>query len=175
MLFRSEKGCYYSINTPKTKAGMREIPMMDEVREAFYLEKQYQQEAEIESISRIDGYDDFVFVNRDGVVQNLGNLNKAIQRISRDCNCEIIEMQGIDSDPVLLPHFSCHNLRHTFATRLCESGINLKVIQDVLGHADVSTTMNIYINVTNDLKKKEIASFGSFMKQSESHGTTEQI
>ena len=172
---RDEKGCYYSINTPKTKAGMREIPMMDEVREAFYLEKQYQQEAEIESISRIDGYDDFVFVNRDGVVQNLGNLNKAIQRISRDCNCEIIEMQGIDSDPVLLPHFSCHNLRHTFATRLCESGINLKVIQDVLGHADVSTTMNIYINVTNDLKKKEIASFGSFMKQSESHGTTEQI
>lgn len=61
-----------------------------------------------------------------------------------------------------------HNLRHTFATRLCESGINLKVIQDVLGHADVKTTMNIYVDVTKEMKKKEIASFGSFMASAES-------
>ena len=137
--------------------------MMDEVKEAFLLEQQFQQEAEIESVSRIEGYGDFIFVNRDGVVQNLGNLNKAIQRISRDCNGEILDIQGIDSEPVLLPHFSCHNLRHTFATRLCASGIHLKVIQDVLGHADVSTTMNIYIDVTNDLKKKEMSDFGKYM------------
>ena len=46
------------------------------------------------------------------------------------------------SKPVLLPSFSCHTLIHTFTTRLCEFGINVKVIQDVLGHADFSTTLD---------------------------------
>lgn len=160
---RDEMGCYFSINTPKTKAGERTIPMTDAVREAFIMEREFQKEAEIESIGRVDGYDDFIFINRDGNVQNQGTLNKAIKRIMRDCNCDILEKKGADSNPVLLPNFSCHHLRHTFATRLCESGINLKVIQDVLGHADVSTTMNIYVDVTNDLKKKEIASFSSYL------------
>ena len=160
---RDEMGCYFSINTPKTKAGERIIPMTDAVREAFIMEREYQKEAEIESVGRVDGYDDFIFVNRDGNVQHQGTLNKAIKRIMRDCNCEILEKEGVDSNPVLLPNFSCHHLRHTFATRLCESGINLKVIQDVLGHADVSTTMNIYVDVTNDLKKKEILSFSSYL------------
>ena len=68
------------------------------------------------------------------------------------------------SSLVLLPDFSCHILRHTFATRLCESGINLKVIQDILGHVDVSTTMNIYVDVMKETKKKEIAAFSSYMK-----------
>lgn len=113
-------------------------------------------------------YDDFIFINRDGHVQNQGNPNKAIKRAIRDCNDEVLEKVGIESAPVLLPDFSCHNLRHTFATRLCESGINLKVIQDVLGHADVKTTMNIYVDVTKEMKKKEIASFGSFMASVES-------
>ena len=160
---RDEKGCYFSINTPKTKAGEREIPMTEGVKQAFMMEREYQEEAQITSKGHVDGYDDFIFVNRYGDVQNQGNLNKAIKRIMRDCNDEILEKYGADSDPVLLPHFSCHILRHTFATRLCESGINLKVIQNVLGHADISTTMDIYVDVTNALKKKEIAAFGDFM------------
>lgn len=160
---RDEKGCYFSINTPKTKAGVREIPMTDGVKKAFIMEKEYQNDAEIESVSRVDGYDDFIFVNRYGIVQNQSNLNKAIRRIMRDCNDEVLEKYGVDSNPVLLPHFSCHILRHTFATRLCESGINIKVIQSVLGHSDISTTMNIYVDVTNALKKKEIAAFGDYM------------
>ena len=63
-----------------------------------------------------------------------------------------------------LPHRGFHSLRHTFATRLCESGINIKVIQDVLGHADISTTMDIYCDVTNELKKKEFMNLGEFFK-----------
>ncbi len=39
--------------------------------------------------------------------------------------------------------------------RDCESGINVKVIQDVLGHADISTTMDIYVDVMDELKKRE--------------------
>ena len=56
---------------------------------------------------------------------------------------------------VLLPRFSCHTLRHTFTTRMCEAGVNIKVIQDALGHSDISTTLNIYADVTKELRKSE--------------------
>ncbi len=87
-------------------------------------------------------------------------MNKAIRRIIRDCNDEVL-LRGED-DPVLLPKFSCHSLRHTFTTRLCESGVNVKVIQDVLGHADISTTMDIYVDVTKDMKQKEFNVLGEY-------------
>ena len=142
---RDELGTYFSINTPKTDAGKREIPMIEGVRNAFELERQYQKENGIVSKSRIDGFEDFIFVNRNGEVQHQGTLNKALKRIARDCNDKVLLEQNIEDNPVLLPNFSCHILRHTFATRLCEAGVNLKVIQDILGHVDVSTTMNIYV------------------------------
>ena len=155
-------GCSFSVNTPKTKAGERTVPMMDDVKEAFLLEKKNQEDAGIKCTASVDCYTDFIFVNRYGDVQHQGTLNKAIRRIIRDCNDEVL-LKG-EKDPVLLPPFSCHSLRHTFATRLCESGINIKVIQDVLGHADISTTMDIYCDVTNELKKKEFTSLGEFFK-----------
>ena len=37
-------------------------------------------------------------------------------------------------EPLILPDFSCHHLRHTFCTRLCENESNLKVIQTIMGH-----------------------------------------
>ena len=146
-------GVYYNIHTPKTQAGNRKVPMLAFVKEAFLMEKQYQEENGIHCTKTVDGYLDFIFVNRFGDVQHHGTLNKAIARFSRDCNDEILS-KGT-SDPVLLPHFSCHSLRHTFATRMCEQGVNIKVIQDILGHADVTTTLNIYADATKDLKKKE--------------------
>ena len=56
--------------------------------------------------------------------------------------------------PILLPHFSCHHLRHTFTTRLIEVGTNVKVVQEILGHADISTTLDIYADVTKDTKMR---------------------
>ena len=160
---RDELGTYFIINTPKTEAGCREIPMVAGVREAFEMIREYQQETGIQSKVRIDGYENFIFVNKDGNMQHHGTLNKAIKRICRDCNDQVLLEQGIESNPVLLPNFSCHILRHTFATRLCESGINIKVIQDVLGHVDVSTTMDIYVDVMNETKKRELANFDGYM------------
>ena len=84
------------------------------------------------------------------------------KRSTRDCNDEILNNADGDEFPLLLPHFSCHSLRHTFATRLCEAGLNIKVIQDVLGHKDISTTMDIYVDVTKELKKKEFDNLGDF-------------
>lgn len=79
----------------------------------------------------------------------------------------VIYAEEVFNDKEIVFHTnSCHTLRHTFATRLCESGINVKVIQDVLGHADISTTMDIYVDVMDELKKREIASFDSYMAKS---------
>jgi len=161
---RDEKGCYFSINTPKTKAGTRTIPMTEEVKKAFLMEKEYQKEAGIKSTARVDGYDDFIFLNQNGNVQNQGTLNKAIRRIMRDCNSNVLDNTPEGSVPVLLPHFSCHILRHTFATRLCESGTSLKFVQTVLGHVDVSTTMNIYVSITAEVRQKEISAFESYLQ-----------
>lgn len=159
----SDNKCYFGINTPKTKAGERTIPIIDSVREALLQEKEYQRLTGIKSNSQIDGFDNFVFVNRFGMVQHQGTLNKAIRRIMRDCNDWVMDLKNKKGFE-LLPKFSCHTLRHTFTTRLCESGINIKVIQSVLGHSDISTTLDIYADVTKDLKKKEMSSFDDFIK-----------
>ena len=150
----SENGCYFTVNTPKTEAGERNIPMLDFVKEAFEQERINQKFQGIKCEVTIDGYTDFIFLNRNGNVQHQGTLNKALRRIIRDCNEEVIAKD--EENPVLLPRFSCHNLRHTFTTRLCESGMNIKAIQEILGHKDISTTMDIYAEATKDLKKREM-------------------
>lgn len=53
-------------------------------------------------------------------------------------------------------------MRHTFTTRMCEAGVNIKVMQDTLGHADISTTLNIYADVTKELKKEEFEGLDSY-------------
>ena len=158
-----KNGCYFNVNTPKTETSTRQVPMMDFVKEAFLKEKEYQEELGVECKATVDGYTDFIFVNRFGNVQHQGTLNKAIRRIIRDCNDEVL-LKGEDN-PVLLPHFSCHTLRHTFTTRMCEAGVNIKVIQDTLGHADIATTLNIYADVTKELKQTEFIGLDEFFKK----------
>jgi len=157
-----KKGCYFNVHTPKTEAGKRQVPMLDFVKEAFLMEKRNQQELGVQCKVVIDGYTDFIFVNRDGGTFYQGSLNKTIRRIIRDCNDEVLMKE--EENPVLLPHFSCHSLRHTFTTRMCEAGVNVKVMQDTLGHADISTTLNIYADVTKELKKEEFAGLDSYFK-----------
>ena len=158
----AENGCYFNINTPKTKAGVRNVPMLEFVKQAFIEERKYQMANGIRCNVKIDGYTDFIFVNRFGAAQHQGTLNKALRRIIRDCNDEVLERN--EENPVLLPRFSCHSLRHTFTTRMCEAGVNIKVIQDALGHSDISTTLNIYADVTKELKKKEFEGLEAVFK-----------
>lgn len=67
-------------------------------------------------------------------------------------------------EPTLIRHFSAHNLRHTFCTRYCEVESNIKAIQEIMGHADIETTMNIYAEATKEVKKQSFANLEGKIK-----------
>ena len=61
-------------------------------------------------------------------------------------------------DPVLLPSFSAHVCRHTFCTNMAKSGMNPKMLQYIMGHSDISVTLNHYthmkyLDAQEDFKK----------------------
>jgi len=130
--------------------------MIEEVYDAFVEEEKRQKETGIYNIAEVDGMSGFIFSNRFGNLFKLQDINLAIKRISAHYNSEeIINAERERREPVLLPNFSCHHLRHTFCSRLCENDVNVKVIQELMGHADIETTLGIYAEVTDE-KKKEV-------------------
>ena len=66
----SKKGCYFNVNTTKTPAGMRQVPMLEFVKEAFLMEKERQELLGLHCEATVDGYTDFIFVNRFGQPQH---------------------------------------------------------------------------------------------------------
>ena len=148
------------ISTPKTISGRRTIPMIDEVFNAFLDEYELQKCVGFSS-EEIDGYSNFVFVTATGSIYLPSAVNRAIER---DCNFEVLDKEN-GEDAVILPKFSNHSLRHTFTTRMCEAGVNIKAMQEILGHADAETTMDIYAEATKDLKKSELINFEDYFKR----------
>lgn len=146
--------CEFGVSLPKTEAGIRTIPMMDAVYEAFQ-EEYSEQKEEGFNTTVIDGMTGFIFSNRFGNLHNPQAVNRAIKRIYESYNAEeVLNAKKEKRQPVIIPHFSCHHLRHTFCTRFCEKETNVKVIQAIMGHANIETTMDIYAEVT-DMKKQE--------------------
>ena len=146
--------CEFGVSLPKTEAGIRTIPMMDAVYEAFQEEYESQKDTGF-NISVVDGMTGFIFMNRFGNLHNPQAVNRTIRRIRENHNAdEVLKAKKEKRQPVIIPHFSCHHLRHTFCTRFCEHETNIKVIQAVMGHANIETTMDIYAEVT-DMKKTE--------------------
>ena len=142
------------ISKPKTNAGIRTIPMLDTVRDAFEMLKEEQEESGQCDVE-IDGMTGFIFCNRFGNVPNPQSVNRAIKRIIADYNAtEEVAAKKQHREAVLLPDFSAHHLRHTFCTRLCENETNLKVIQSVMGHKDIQTTMDVYAEATEQKKQE---------------------
>ena len=130
--------------------------MFKAVKYALLSEKLYQMQNGFNQ-TVIDGYTGFIFKNRFNTVYSPHCINRAIKRIYEDYNShEIIQAQKEKREPLLLPHFSVHNLRHTFCTRLCENTSDkntLKMIQEIMGHSDISTTLDIYTELTRDKKQ----------------------
>lgn len=149
-----ERKSVMRIVKPKTEAGIRTIPMLDVVYDAFQMELEEQEETGFNT-DEIDGMTGFVFKNRYGGVPNYNTVNQAIKRIINSHNAdEVVLAKREKREPVIIPNFSCHHFRHTFATRLCEVENNLKVIQSIMGHRNIETTMDVYAEAT-DRKKKE--------------------
>lgn len=146
--------CEYEMNDPKTESGLRTIPMLDKVKQAFIDEKQYQTETGNHNIMEMKGLTGFIFCNRFGSFHNQGSINREIKRIVNDCNArEQVNARREGRQPVLVPSFSCHIARHTFCTRLCENETNIKVIQMIMGHKDIQTTLDIYAEVSESKKQ----------------------
>ena len=155
---RSDKNykCEFRVSLPKTEAGIRTVPMLDKVREALLLEKQCQKEYGYRCMVELDGMKGFTFCNRFGKLHSPASINREIKRIVDDHNAqEEVKAKREGRDPVMIPRFSCHITRHTFCTRLCENETNVKVIQQVMGHKDIQTTLDIYAEVS-EKKRQEV-------------------
>ena len=146
--------CENHVNSPKTESGKRRIPILEGVKDALLEELELQRCIGF-CKDEIDGYSGFIFSTCENHVYTPESVNRAIKRIYTAYNEEETFIAKKEHrDPILLPHFSAHVLRHTFCTRLCENETNLKVIMDIMGHSDIQTTMNIYAEVTG-VKKQE--------------------
>lgn len=162
MIYKADETgkCSFSVTTPKTKSGERTIPMLNDVYNALSKERICSMQKGWSTDKIVDEkgnvYDNFVFLNKNRKVINPQLINCAIRRICKAYNeQERAQAQKERREPVILPRFSCHSLRHTFCTRFCENETNLKIIQEIMGHADISTTMNIYAEATES-KKREV-------------------
>ena len=143
-----------SLTQPKTNSSVREIPLLKKAEEALKEEQAWQRKRRIISREKIDGYENFVFLMDGGRLLRDRVLNEALRE-----SCARLR----EKDASLFQDLSkvtCHTLRHTFATRLCEAGVQMKVIQDVMGHADISLTMDVYAEATADQILSEIYRLG---------------
>ena len=158
LIYRKQSNgkCEMHITTPKTKAGERTIPMFQEVKRALLEEKKRQFSLGKQDFE-IDGYSDFVFLNEQGYVHNPMTINRAIKRIYTAYNLEEqARAKKEHREALIIPHFSVHNLRHSFCTRLVENEFDVKILQEIMGHSDISTTLGIYAEIS---ERKKQASF----------------
>ena len=101
----------------------------------------------------IDGYKDFVFSNRQNkpfITQTIGRI---LNRIVDDYNSDIKKFGGT-IEP--LPHIHPHLLRHTSCSRMAEAGVDPRTLQDIMGHASMKMTMELYNHVTDERLTNEI-------------------
>ena len=147
--------CEFQVSQPKTEASIRDIPMIEEVYKAFKEEEARQKEDGNCNTAEVDGMSGFIFANRYGNLHNPQAINRTIRRILENYNAEeVLNAKREQRQPIIIPHFSCHHFRHTFCTRFCENETNVKVIQAVMGHASIETTLDIYAEITN-MKKQQ--------------------
>jgi len=162
---RNKEPNKWVVNLPKTESGIRNIPMVDTVHTAFLEEKSRQDEENTSCLSVVEDMSGFIFCNRFREVYVPESINRNLRRVIENYNVsEEVRAVKEKREAVLLPHFSCHHLRHTFCARLCEADVNIKVIQSIMGHKDIQTTMDIYAEVTGDKKKKSLDEIFNQMK-----------
>ncbi|MCI8308236.1 MAG: tyrosine-type recombinase/integrase [Lachnospiraceae bacterium] len=126
----------------KTSSGQRDIPMTQAVYNLL-LDIKCRQKNKQQKVVSFE-FSDHIFLNRNGKLIPNSNYDRYLEKLCIKSGIEKISM---------------HTLRHTFATRCIESGMKPKTLQKILGHANISMTMDLYVHVTEDEKEKEMKKF----------------
>ncbi|MCR0333378.1 site-specific integrase, partial [[Clostridium] innocuum] len=143
-LLKSKEQGYY-IETPKTKSGTRQVPLSKETIQAFQRVMKKRPKAKP---FVIDGRGNFLFVNHKGKPKVAIDYNMLFVRMVKKYN------KHHKDNP--LPHITPHTLRHTFCTRLASKNMNPKDLQYIMGHSNISITMNWYAHASIDTAKSEV-------------------
>ena len=122
-------------DSTKTYAGIRDIPITDSLYE--YIVEQMRVAENIEENS-----EKLLFKPKNKKYTNRADVNQELKRILK-YNWGIKDI-------------TTHSLRHTYGTRCIEAGMQPVVLQRLMGHTDIKTTLNIYTDVLNEFKKEEI-------------------
>lgn len=142
LLKRSGRSSY--IETPKTESGMREIPMSKDVYEAF----QRVLEKHKDNGIVVDGYGGFLFCTGTGHPNTASGYQDIFRRVS-------VKYNKCHEEP--LPKiFTPHVLRHTFCTNMANAGMNPKALQYIMGHKNITMTLNYYAHATYNSAKEEM-------------------
>ena len=142
LLYAGKNGYY--VEEPKTESGIRQIPMSESVYEA--LQNVLKNRRGANPIS-IDGYSNFLFIGRSGNPKIAIGYNKVFNGIVRKYNkCR----------EVALPNTTPHTLRHTFCTNKANAGMNPKALQYIMGHANVTMTLDYYAHATFESAQAEM-------------------
>ena len=135
----------YIIEQPKTEAGIRVIPMQEEVCECFKHIIQNRRKPKIEPI--VDGKVGFLYLDKNEMPMVALHWEKYFQHIVEKYN-KIYKVQ--------MPKVMSHVCRHTYCSHCASSGMNPKHLQYLMGHSDISVTLNPYTHVEFDNVRKEV-------------------
>ena len=137
------KGKY--IEKTKTDAGTRVLPMSEEVYEVIKRVLANRKKPKIEIC--IDGYTGFLFLDKRGMPMMPYQWEKRFQRSVEKYN-KIYRVQ--------LPKITPHVCRHTFCTNMAKRGISVETLKYLMGHTDISVTLNVYTHLKLEDAEKEI-------------------
>lgn len=139
----------YVKGTPKSKTSRRDIPMLDNVYAILRRRRRELLELKVklgDKWTPLDGLDNLVFTNEFGSVVTLNTMQYYMRHIQ-----DMIRRDGIEFEPIHI-----HTLRHTFATRAIEAGMQPQVLKTILGHSSLAMTMDLYSHVLPDTKTEEM-------------------
>lgn len=143
-------GYKFHIVKPKTDAGIRDIPMTDKVKKAFMEQKKLNFQLGRRNTKEVDGYKDFVFVVKTNQPYMPSAVNNVLYNIVKACNKkELAIAKSEQREAELLPKFSAHVLRHTACTNKARQGMNIKILQYLMGHSESSITLDVYNHLDN--------------------------
>ena len=143
-LLRNQEGYY--IETPKTKCGIRKVPMSEEAGKAF--QRVLKRKKTGKGIV-IDGYRNFLFLNQKGMPMTACYYTSTLRNIVKKYN-------KYHDEP--LPKITPHILRHTFCTRLAQKNMNPKNLQYIMGHSSIMITLNLYAHASQTGANMEMRS-----------------